>query len=396
MAFDLSGKAVRQLRIPTVNYSNSPLNTAYAQTGDVNSRFFIVELYDDVGAIDLANYDKVFLNVTLPDAQVETVAGEINEKKNRVICKLPSVSTDGSLICDISLSGVDGNGEAVYLTSQGFSVSVLKSQANDQAVEGDDDFPILVQLINEVAQIADVEALRAEAEENRALSESERQAAEGLRKDAEKQRESSETLREQAEELRQEVVDNLLVNIENIEASKQDKVEFDGNYDRKTNKAATVNTVINKIAEVIANAPEDFDTLKELADWLVAHGKDAAAMNSQIGSNKDNIEKLSSKVDTSVETITNNISSMRSEILGVSGTITLQVGKWTGNVYSVALENFGSEDAIFFSPISIEDKTVIETANIYVSTSENTITFEAVKIPESDIKLNYFIARGKT
>lgn len=63
---------------------------------------------------------------------------------------------------------------------------------------------------------------------------------------------------------------------------KQDTVAFDGDYNAETNKAATVKTVTDKVAEIVANAPEDFDTLKELAVWLETHGKKAAEMNSDI------------------------------------------------------------------------------------------------------------------
>lgn len=42
------------------------------------------------------------------------------------------------------------------------------------------------------------------------------------------------------------------------------------------------NIVINKIAELVANAPADFDTLKEIADWIADHAEDAAQMNSDI------------------------------------------------------------------------------------------------------------------
>ena len=47
--------------------------------------------------------------------------------------------------------------------------------------------------------------------------------------------------------------------------------------------------VAAKIAEVVANAPEDLDTLKEIADWIKTHANDAAAMNTQITENKNNI-----------------------------------------------------------------------------------------------------------
>lgn len=48
-------------------------------------------------------------------------------------------------------------------------------------------------------------------------------------------------------------------------------------------------TVNEAIAGVVANAPEDFDTLKEMSDWISEHEDDATAMNSAIQTNKTNI-----------------------------------------------------------------------------------------------------------
>lgn len=55
--------------------------------------------------------------------------------------------------------------------------------------------------------------------------------------------------------------------------------------------------VTSKIAEVVANAPEDFNTLKEIADWISTHADDASAMNSQIIQNKNDIKSLQSFTD---------------------------------------------------------------------------------------------------
>ena len=52
--------------------------------------------------------------------------------------------------------------------------------------------------------------------------------------------------------------------------------------------------VTAKIAEIVANAPEDLDTLKEIADWISAHANDAAAMNTEILANT---EAISGKAD---------------------------------------------------------------------------------------------------
>ena len=74
--------------------------------------------------------------------------------------------------------------------------------------------------------------------------------------------------------------------------TKQEKLYFDGKYDAESNKAATVETVIRKVAEIVANAPEDFNTLKELSDWLITHGAEAAEMNSAIKANADGIAEI--------------------------------------------------------------------------------------------------------
>ena len=58
--------------------------------------------------------------------------------------------------------------------------------------------------------------------------------------------------------------------------------------------------VTSKIAEVVANAPEDFNTLKEIADWISTHADDASAMNSQIIQNQNDIKSLQSFTDSVV------------------------------------------------------------------------------------------------
>ena len=50
--------------------------------------------------------------------------------------------------------------------------------------------------------------------------------------------------------------------------------------------------VAEEIAKVVANAPEDFDTLKEIADWISTHSNSATAMNSAIQANKDAVDSL--------------------------------------------------------------------------------------------------------
>lgn len=60
--------------------------------------------------------------------------------------------------------------------------------------------------------------------------------------------------------------------------------------------------VTAKIAEIVANAPEDLVTLKEIADWIKTHPNGASAMNTQINTNKNDIAALKTSVAGKADT----------------------------------------------------------------------------------------------
>lgn len=59
-------------------------------------------------------------------------------------------------------------------------------------------------------------------------------------------------------------------------------------------KPQTDAKITEKVAEIVADAPEDFDTLKEMSDWIDSHEDSAAAMNSAI---QQNTTAIAGKVD---------------------------------------------------------------------------------------------------
>lgn len=68
-------------------------------------------------------------------------------------------------------------------------------------------------------------------------------------------------------------------------------------------------TIASEISKIVSDAPEDFDTLKEMSDWIAEHKDDASAMNSAIQSNKTNIETEIAErksADTSLQNQINN------------------------------------------------------------------------------------------
>ena len=54
--------------------------------------------------------------------------------------------------------------------------------------------------------------------------------------------------------------------------------------------------VADAVAKIVADAPEAYDTLKEISDWISNHTGDAATMNSQINTNQSDIAALKALV----------------------------------------------------------------------------------------------------
>lgn len=71
-------------------------------------------------------------------------------------------------------------------------------------------------------------------------------------------------------------------------------------------KTETDSAIATKIAEIIASAPDSFDTLKEIADWIESHADSASAMNSAIKDNTTAITDLQgdmSETNTKIDTV---------------------------------------------------------------------------------------------
>lgn len=70
-------------------------------------------------------------------------------------------------------------------------------------------------------------------------------------------------------------------------------------------KSSITTAVNNTIAQIVAESPEDFDTLKEIAAWIDTHEDSASAMNSAIQTNKTAIAtEISNRksADTALQT----------------------------------------------------------------------------------------------
>lgn len=57
-------------------------------------------------------------------------------------------------------------------------------------------------------------------------------------------------------------------------------------------------TVNQELTNVLGNAPEEYDSLGEIADYIAQHKEEATKMQSNIGSNKTAIEDLDERIDS--------------------------------------------------------------------------------------------------
>lgn len=71
-----------------------------------------------------------------------------------------------------------------------------------------------------------------------------------------------------------------------------------------TGDGSVKKAVADAVAKIVAEAPEAYDTLKEISDWITNHTSDAATMNSQINTNKTDIANLKTLIGTLPDTAT--------------------------------------------------------------------------------------------
>ena len=118
--------------------------------------------------------------------------------------------------------------------------------------------------------------------------------------------------------------------------------------------------VTAKIAEIVAEAPEDLDTLKEIADWISSHANDAAAMNTEILANT---EAISGKADKRHTHTKSEITDFPTSLEGFIKSKTVKVGnikiptscyfeisvdlKSSDTVISAKLSTWGSNTGVF-------------------------------------------------
>ena len=122
--------------------------------------------------------------------------------------------------------------------------------------------------------------------------------------------------------------------------------------------------VTDEVAKIVADAPEDFDTLKEMSDWISQHEDSVAAMNSAIQQNATDISDNTSAIQTNANNISKNetnISTLIERLANVEKRVTT-----ISHVYGIYIDgnNFNPstrvtyiEDAIGMKPAFMNYET---------------------------------------
>lgn len=83
--------------------------------------------------------------------------------------------------------------------------------------------------------------------------------------------------------------------------------------------AETDEKITEKVSEIVAGAPDDFNTLKEMSDWLLEHEDSAATMNSAIQKNASDISIANAAIQKN-----------KTDILSANAEIVKKVDKVSG------------------------------------------------------------------
>lgn len=101
-------------------------------------------------------------------------------------------------------------------------------------------------------------------------------------------------------------------------------IALKANAEEVYSREETDNAITAKVAEIVAGAPEEFDTLKEMSDWLTEHSDSAATMNSAIQANTKAIADNAKAIEGNTADIEQN----KSDILKAESEIEYNKIKW--------------------------------------------------------------------
>lgn len=133
-----------------------------------------------------------------------------------------------------------------------------------------------------------------------------------------------------------------------------------------TGDGSVAKQVSDAVASIVADAPEAYDTLKEISDWISSHASDASAMNSQITTNKNAIATLNGTGEGSVsKAVADAKSEIQSSLDTHTGNTTVHITAaertaWNGKTTMSDVEAKGYQTAAQVKAIKVNNATAAD------------------------------------
>ena len=141
--------------------------------------------------------------------------------------------------------------------------------------------------------------------------------------------------------------------------------------------------VADAVASIVADAPEAYDTLKEISDWISSHADSASTMNSQINTNKADIAALKALIGELPETTeSTTIVTYIAEVIGESQsdlTKAISTSK-SEAIAAAAIDTTTKADKALNDAKTYVDDKVKELSDGQVTANKNDITLLQEKV----------------
>ena len=123
-----------------------------------------------------------------------------------------------------------------------------------------------------------------------------------------------------------------------------------------TGEGSVSKQVADAVAQIVSDAPEAYDTLKEISDWISSHASDAAEMNSGIQQNASNIAALETAVAGKVDKVEGSRLMTEAEGTKLAG---IEAGAQANNIAGVVEGELAiSEDSKILSIVAVSQNKV--------------------------------------
>lgn len=152
-------------------------------------------------------------------------------------------------------------------------------------------------------------------------------------------------------------------------------IELKANADEVYSKDETDSAITAKVAEIVAGAPEEFDTLKEMSDWLTEHSGSAAEMNTAIQTNTKAIADNAKAIEENTANIEGNTADIEQNKSDISllneNKMPLSIGAASSNLneqkwYKLATFRTTVSNNTFNSAFYIQDRKNGETGILHI------------------------------